>query len=81
MNAQITRAIFKATGHADVKVFKAEGLCYFGSDTNNAIDTILSAGDAPSVYVNALNHLTVDQWVNEFKNALQEAMDNINDVL
>lgn len=66
MNLQISKAIYKATGYKGVKVHKGGGVCKFffeeGCDNQG-----LDLHEAEAVYVCALSHLTVEDWVLEFK--------------
>ena len=65
-NRNISRAIEKATGWKDVRVHKADGCVMFYSD-NETTSEYLASFYERTVYVNAINHLTVDEWVREFK--------------
>tara|TARA_R110002153_G_scaffold257080_3_gene416155 strand:+ start:681 stop:911 length:231 start_codon:yes stop_codon:yes gene_type:complete len=67
-NRQIEAAIFKQTGIAGVKVFKANGLCRFYTEMDNPVNLI----ETESVYVYRINHLSVAQWVERFVYELQK---------
>jgi len=63
-NRNVTKAIKKEIGLDDVKLFKSGGCVSFYSD-NEETSEILSVLKTRTVYVNAINQLTVEQWVEE----------------
>jgi len=69
-NREINKAIKKATGY-DIKVFKSYGCCSFYSDDNETED-MLARFYSTTEYVNSINQLTVQQWVDSFKFLLKE---------
>jgi hypothetical protein len=69
-NFNIARAIKRATGVAHVRVQRIEGLCYFDSTDRKTLDFILDL-DASPIYVNRISHLSVANWVEEFKAAIK----------
>ncbi len=68
-NTNITRAIRKATGLNHVKVHAGGGVCRFYSDDKRTAE-VLSSLDLPSVYVDRICHLDLDQWVAEFQGGI-----------
>ena len=71
MNKQINNAIRRETGWIGVKVHKADGCVSFYSDVESE-QYKLTKAQSTTVYVNAINQLTVDQWVDEFKYIIEE---------
>lgn len=67
----ISAAIKKATGIDHIEVHKQEGVCHFFSD-HEATSEFLPLHDFEAVYVYRMNHLTIDQWVEEFQRLLKE---------
>tara|TARA_R110000787_G_scaffold107047_2_gene214859 strand:- start:261 stop:533 length:273 start_codon:yes stop_codon:yes gene_type:complete len=75
-NRQIEAAIFKKTGIAGVRVFKAGGLCRFYTEkptriynneaTSMPVQRFVNLTETESVYVYRINHLSVAQWVERF---------------
>lgn len=59
---KISSAIFKATGVKGIKVSKAQGCCRFYCEEECPI----SLHNTEAIYVNALNQLSLDQWVEAF---------------
>ena len=59
--------IIKKIGNPYLKLYTGEGYFYFVYDTGNIKDY-----DDHSVYVYRLNHLSLDQWVNEGNGFLKE---------
>jgi hypothetical protein len=68
-NRQITSAINNATGLNHVKVHAGGGVCRFYSDDKRTAE-VLSSLDLPSVYVDRICHLDLDQWVAEFQDGI-----------
>ncbi len=70
-NKRISEAIEAETGHPGVKVHvdRENGYAWFYSEEPGPIDSVYSA----SVYcVSKLSDLTVQQWVNEYKDKIEE---------
>ena len=59
--------IIKKIGNPHLKLYTGKGYFYFVYDTGNIKDY-----DDHSVYVYRLNHLSLDQWVNEGNGFLKE---------
>jgi len=64
MNRKIERAIRRATGYKGVRVDTKGGCCIFFSDE-------CELPPLSAVYVPQLNHLTIEQWVEEFKTSME----------
>ena len=62
----IGRAINEKFGIDGIRVFTGGGCCSFYSDTNDEAMIVLMSGEA-SVYVYRMNHLSLDSWLEHFK--------------
>jgi len=65
----ISRAIEEKYGIPGVMVFCGGGMCRFYSDTNNDAAELISKSYS-GVGVCRINHLTLDQWLDEFNDIL-----------
>ena len=74
-NKTVSAAIKKATGY-DIKLFKADGCVSFYSDDDDTMDMLMRFQES-CVYVNAISHMSVEQWVSTFQWLLEENKDYI----
>ena len=68
---RISKEIESKYGIAGVMVFCADGMCSWYSDTNEEAMSVISSGNS-GVYVNRINQLSLEQWINEFYSMWQE---------
>ena len=74
---QISKAIEQATGDANVHVYvdRRSACCTFYNDIDT--DTPLIAAHSSTVYVTRLSDMSIDEWVQEYK----DCIDNIDGII
>jgi hypothetical protein len=63
--AQVNKALQKEI-HPEIMIAKSEG-CFYVTSDEEELGLKLSGLECTTIYVNSLNHLTVDEWVREVK--------------
>lgn len=64
------KKIIKAIGHPHLNLYRGEGYQYFVYDNGKEGDDMVWMDYC--VYVNRLNHLSLEQWVSEGNNCIKE---------
>ena len=72
------KKIIKEIGHPHLNLYRGEGYQYFVYDNGKEGSEMVYA-ECP-VYVNRLNHLSLDQWVSEEMIASRKSRNNLLDV-
>lgn len=63
---RISKAIYEKYGISGVMVHCSGGSCHWYSDANKDAAEVIYSGDN-TIPVCRINHLTLDQWLSEFK--------------